>query len=82
MNNTQVCPWCGAEMEAGTWRSRGSNFFQPDSKEPASLYTESQILKHGGIPLPPSPYQTAFQSEWPKGFICRQCRKIVISYEE
>lgn len=81
-NRSETCPWCGADMEAGTWRSRGCNYFQPDDQKPAHFFMKSQIEKHGGIMLTPSPYDLTLEIDWPKGFVCRKCKKIVVPYEE
>lgn len=76
------CPFCGAEMEEGTFRSRGCNFFLPKGKR-AAFYTKRCMEKANAVMLPPSPYKMALSSlQWPRAYCCRSCRKIIIEYEE
>ena len=77
------CPYCMAEMEHGTLRSRGGNYFLPDGKRPSriSFYTRSFLERQGAIPLPPDPYAIG-PAEWPSAWCCRSCRKLILSYSD
>ena len=80
----QKCPWCGGELEQGTLRSRGSNYFLPDGKKSCKIqfYTYSYLEKANAIALPPDPYAGLFEKPvWPKACACRNCQKIIICYE-
>ena len=77
------CPWCGGELEKGTLRSNGSNYFLPEGKKPCKIrfYTQSYIEKANAIALPPDPYGGLFDEViFPEAHACRNCKKIVISY--
>lgn len=79
------CPYCGTEMEKGTLHSRGGNYFLPDGKKESKIvfYTKHYIEKAGAIALPPDPYGGLFDPvEWPTAYCCRECKKIVIEYED
>ncbi len=78
-----LCPYCGAELESGTLRSRGGNYFLPEGVSPCkiSFYTEKFIRKANAVALPPSPYDVSAQPEWPAAHCCRSCKKIIIDYE-
>ena len=79
----EKCPWCGGELEPGTLRSGGGgNYFLPDGEKPCRLrfYTYDYISKTNAIALPPDPMESLFHTEWPKGCVCRNCKKIIISY--
>ena len=75
------CPWCGKEMEDGTLRSRGGNYFLPSGEKASKIafYTEKYLEKARAIPLPPDPYEWTF-TEWPAARCCRSCRKLVIDF--
>lgn len=77
------CPYCGREMDDGTLRSRGSSYFLPDGKPPAKIafYTKGYLEKANAVPLPPFPYEVSRETEWPRACCCRDCRKIILSYE-
>ena len=79
----EKCPWCGGELENGTLRSSGGNYFLPDGEKPTRMrfYTDAYISRSNAIALPPDPMTGLFEKiEWPKAQTCRKCRKIVISY--
>lgn len=71
------CPFCGKEMVKGTFRSRGSNFFQPDGRKLPHWYTKKSMEKVGAVALPPDPRAGG---DHPKAYLCNVCRKIVIEY--
>ena len=73
------CPFCGNEMEHGTLRSRGSNYFLPDGQRTPTFYTASSLEKRDAIPLPPDPLGLD-TTTWPEAYCCRNCRKLIVSY--
>jgi hypothetical protein len=75
-----LCPFCSKEMEEGTLRSRGGNYFLPDGQKEPWLYREKSFDRVNAVALPPSPYTMSFQPEWPKAYCCRECHKIIIDY--
>ena len=81
---SETCPWCGGELEKGTLHSRGGNYFLPDGQMPSktAFYTQAYLAKANAIPLPPNPYGGLLEKpEWPQGWVCRKCHKIILSYE-
>ena len=78
------CPWCGGELEKGTFRSGGGgNYFLPEGEKPCRLrfYTYDYISRVNAIALPPDPYGSIFaKPEWPEACACRKCHKVIISY--
>ena len=80
----EKCPWCGGELEKGSFRSGGGgNYFLPEGEKPCRtrFYTYDYISRVNAIPLAPDPYGGLFQKvEWPKACACRSCHKIIISY--
>lgn len=80
----EKCPWCGADLEKGTFRSGGGgNYFLPEGEKPTRMrfYTYDYISRVNAIALPPDPYSSPFaKTEWPKACACRKCKKIIISY--
>ena len=80
----EKCPWCGGELEPGTFRSGGGgNYFLPEGEKPTRMrfYTYDYIRRVNAIALPPDPYGGVFEKpEWPKAQACRNCKKIIISY--
>lgn len=75
------CPWCNGELEKGTLRSNGGQYFLPEGQRPCRIryYTKRYIEKADAIGLPPDPW-TSDGTNWPEAYACRNCRKIVISY--
>lgn len=55
--NNQICPYCGCELEQGTFHSRGGNYFLPNGEKTPSFYTEKAMEKRKAILLPPDPFQ-------------------------
>ena len=43
--NNQICPFCGCELEQGTFHSRGGNYFLPNGEKTPSFYTEKAMEK-------------------------------------
>ena len=74
------CPYCKSQMERGSLRSRGGVYFLPECEKIPKLYLDSQFKKHNAVPLPPYWYSTSV--EFPEAWICRNCHRIVIEYEE
>ena len=52
--NFEKCPNCGGEIEKGTFRSRGGNFFLPKGEKAPFLYSENSMTKRNAILLPPN----------------------------
>ena len=44
------------------------------------LYTKKALRKKRAIPLPPTAIFPTLQ--WPQAYLCRQCKKIIIPYED
>jgi len=77
--NLQVCPWCGGELEEGTFRSRGGNYFLPLHEKTPKLYTSASMKKRNAIPLPPA-FADVSSTSYPTAYVCHLCKKIVISF--
>lgn len=80
-----TCPYCGKEMEKGTLRSGGGNYFLPDGKKPSWMRfpTIGYIERTRSIALPPDPWDMdLFANEWPVAYCCRDCKKIIIEYQK
>ena len=73
------CPYCGGDLEKGTLRSRGGNYFLPDGEKVPAWFGEKSMARKGAILLPPDPL--AARPQWPEAFACRACKKIILSYE-
>lgn len=70
------CPYCGAAMEKG--RFTGSGGFLPDGEK--YPYTLFSWKKRRVIRLP---YGELFgEKDFLVAYACRQCKKIIIEYEE
>ena len=80
--NTKNCPYCGIEMEKGTFHSRGMNSFWPDGERPG-WYSKKAMKKSRCIMLPPDPYRlSVLADERLYGYLCRRCKMIMIPYED
>ncbi|MGB4589635.1 MAG: PF20097 family protein [Clostridiaceae bacterium] len=77
MNSLMLCPWCGKELEEGTFRSRGGNCFLPLHEKVPLTYLESSLEKRNAISLPPYPLNS---TSYPTAYVCRFCKKIIIPY--
>lgn len=75
------CIYCGNEMEAGNLRTEGGPglFYLPNGENYGMLSTQKKIEGKGGIVLD-GPYKTRFHKINVDCYVCRSCRKIVISY--
>ncbi len=71
----QSCPWCNSMMEKGHLVRYEHSYFLPDDASPPEWNTKARIEKQGGIPLERAP-----SSDYPVGYLCRTCRKIVLNY--
>ena len=78
--NNQTCPYCGRELEQGTFHSRGGNYFLPNGEKTPSFYTEKATEKRKAILLPPDAF-SAERPQYPDAYLCRACQKIIIPYE-
>lgn len=80
------CPYCGAEMELGTLRSRGCNYFLPAGETAPKLYAKKSMQQKRAVMLPPSPLgltaPVGDDAYWPQAFLCRNCRRIMLPYED
>ena len=77
-----VCPWWGREMEQGELHSRGGTYFLPEGEKTPKLYTESSMKKKNAILFPPDVNSLDWHPDVPVAYVCRQCHKLVIPYEE
>ena len=76
------CPNCGGEIEKGTFRSRGGNFFLPEGEKTPLWFTEKSMAKRNAIYLPPYFYETlSITVEWPEAYACRNCKIVIFPYE-
>ena len=80
----KFCPYCGGQMEIGKLYSRGSNYYLPDGQKLPAWYSARALKKRNAIPLPPDPLgiQKPADVEWPVTFACRNCKFLLIPYEE
>lgn len=76
------CPYCGKEMEYGWIRTENGPglFFMPPDKSYGIFPTKHKVEKAGGIVLD-GPYHTRFHENSVWASVCKECRKIVVSYE-
>lgn len=80
---TEKCPYCGKDMESGVFRSRGSNYFQPDGVKPPFIYVTKWMFEKGCIPFPPDPLTAVgIDLPHPKGYLCRSCKRVILLYED
>ena len=75
------CPYCGNEMETGSLKTEGGPgmFYMPEGKNYSILPTQKEIERKGGIVLD-GPYITRFHYTSVGCYVCKSCRKIVVSY--
>ena len=78
--NFQKCLYCGGNIEEGTFRSGGGNYFLPKGEKPPSLYSKSAMSKKRAVLLPPEIFSVG-NHQWPAAFLCRNCKIIIIPYE-
>ena len=71
------CPYCHNEMEEGTFRSRGANFFLPKGSNVTWL-SKKNIQNAKAVMPPPDPWGVS--REGLVAYCCRNCKKIVIAY--
>ncbi|WP_363320981.1 PF20097 family protein [Mahella sp.] len=74
-----LCPYCGCRMEEGTFRRRGGNYSLPIGQKAPLAYSQSSFEGRGAIMLPPDAFSTK-PPTWPKAYVCRNCKKIILSY--
>ena len=77
---TQLCPYCGKPLEEGIFRSRGGNYYLPKDESAPFLYSKQAMIKKGAIQLLPDFVSSAPQ--WPLAYVCRNCKKIILPYEQ
>lgn len=76
------CPYCGQEMMSGEiMNQQGSMiYWQPVTEELfKTRLSKASVEKHGGVVLARA--QTLV-SEPTKGYLCKECKKCIISFEE
>ncbi len=78
--NLKKCPYCGENLEEGTLRNRGGNFFLPIDEKPPLTYSKKAMEKRGAILLPPESYSLEVP-KWPAAFVCRRCKMMIIPFE-
>jgi hypothetical protein len=78
-NENRICPWCGGDLESGTFRSRGGNYFLPEGEKMPLTYSYASMEKRNAVKLPPF-FLSFPPDDWPKAYVCRNCRKIIIPY--
>ncbi len=80
--DTPLCPWCSEPLEAGTFRSRGGNYFLPEGERTPLLYTKSSMNKRRAVPVEPFLFASALPASGasPEAYVCRRCHKIIIPY--
>lgn len=80
----ELCPYCGKEMVRGNLCApRGSWFLPVNAAEP-TLLTKKNVEKCGGVVLPPGPFRGQFvtdREQFPTAYLCRVCKRIVVSCE-
>ena len=77
-NQVAKCPWCNQDLEHGTFRSRGGNYFLPDGNKTPNFFTIQSMKRKNAIMLPPYPIGDA---SMPEAYVCRGCQKIIIPYK-
>ncbi|MBR4743488.1 MAG: hypothetical protein IK082_04770 [Oscillospiraceae bacterium] len=77
----KTCPYCGELLEEGELRNRGSNYYLPKDAGLPLWYSKRTMDKKGAIMLPPNPYSISFPPVFPKAWVCRSCKIILIPYE-
>ena len=70
------CPFCGQEMEQGSFEAAADCSFLPEGKA-SRLYTWRE-MKHRAVYLPP--YALRWWADYRAAQICRFCSKIVVDY--
>lgn len=76
----QKCPYCGNELEEGSLRSRGGNYFLPAEERVPILFTKKAMKNKKAIILTPD-FLSVSTADWPQAYTCRDCKKIIIPYE-
>ena len=69
-------PFCGGEMEPGNiFGSRGVRItWYPEDEKAPHLYSLKSSLKHSGVPLSRTGYDS-WHGPWCPSYICRSCNK-------
>lgn len=78
--NITNCPYCGRELEPGTFRSRGANYFRPDNQRPPLWYTRKSLEACNCIMFPPDIFLWG-NKEHPVAYVCRHCKKMIVPFE-
>lgn len=74
------CPYCSGELERGTLRSRGGEYFLPDGEKQPAWFTRKSMEQAGAVALTRNPALT--HQGWPTAYCCRQCRKLIVPFPE
>ena len=78
-----VCPYCNMEMQKGyipTRRDIGLLWYPEDVKRPIFVSSADKAEKSGGILF--NQPEFGFGDCSVTAYICRSCRKCIISYEQ
>ena len=67
------CPQCGKEMEPGWVYSRGRLLWSPKQGKASLLLGREDVSLMQETP-------EGFSPDHPVGFICKDCRKVMIDY--
>lgn len=75
------CLYCNNDMELGNLKSDGGSglSYIPINKKSSIYTTRKKIENNGGIALS-GPYITRLHNTNVPCYVCKSCRKIVISY--
>ena len=74
------CPYCNGELEKGSLRSRGGEYFLPDGAKQPTWFTRESMEQARAVRLAWNPVLT--YQEWPEAYCCRQCRKLIVPFPE
>ncbi len=76
----ETCPYCGNLLEEGEIKNRGFGYYLPKDSSPPRWYSKRAMDKKGAIMLPPDPISVP--PVFPKALVCRNCKMILIPYDE
>lgn len=69
-------------MEEGSLRGNGGSFFLPTGEKTPAILDTLCMEERRAVWLTPSPYYLYRRTYWPKAFVCRNCRIVMIPYSE
>ncbi|MBD5155064.1 MAG: hypothetical protein HDT15_08360 [Oscillibacter sp.] len=68
-----ICPACGKEMESGWVYSRGVMMWSPEQGKMPRISGPEDVSLMKEMPW-------GFAPDYPIGYICKDCRKVIIEY--